>query len=152
MTLTEDKDNPAVGTLTGTPRRLFKRQDRPRSFAELLEHTGFFLRVNTYCPLEPPVGTAIAELGIDLEVGYDADPADVRGASLEIRGCFLHYEKGRFRISLPEKTLSFPDPREHSIFELSVFKDLCECFPEVVPPALIRVTDELRGKEAEQNV
>jgi hypothetical protein len=149
----EVKENPMSPTnLSGAPRRVFKRQDWPRSFAELLAHTGFFVRVETYCPLEPPVGTPIAEIDLSLEVGYDADPVDNRGASLEIKGCFLHYERGRFWVSLPAETLSFPEPREHAIFELSVFKDLCECFPEVVPPALIRVTEGLRRKEGEEVV
>jgi hypothetical protein len=152
MTLSDVKENPAIGTLTGTPRRLFKRQDRPRSFAELLEHTGFFVRVETYCPLEPPMGTAVAELTLSLEVSYMADPVDVRGACLEIRGCFLHHERGRFWVSLPEQSLYFPDAGEHERFELSVFKDLCEFVPDVVPPALIRLTERLGRKEAEEIV
>lgn len=152
MTLSEVKKNAAIGGLTGIPRRLFKRQGRPRFFAELLRHNGFFLRVDTYCPLEPPVGTAVAGLELSLEVSYMADPVDVRGACMEIKGCFLHHERGRFWVSLPEQSLSFPDAGEHERFELSVFKDLCKCFPEVVPPALIRITEELQRKEAAEIV
>jgi hypothetical protein len=138
---------------TSLGRRVFARQNHPISAAELLAKTGLVVQVESYCPFEVPVGTAIAELELSLAVScYDLDPVDRRYATLEIHGCFLHDQNGRFWVSLPESSLSLPDAEEHAAFELAVFKDLCESYPVVViPPALIRVTQELRRRQKEQS-
>jgi hypothetical protein len=133
-------------------RRVFKRVYKPISAFELMRKTGLVVQVESYCPLDAPVGTAIAELELSLGVScWASDPVDRRSARLEIRGCFLHNRNGRFWVSLPESVLSFPDPEEHARIELSIFKDLCQSYAEVIPPALIRVTEELRRKEIEQS-
>jgi hypothetical protein len=124
--------------------QVFKRPIRPISFGELLDHTGFFVRVDTYRPRA--AGTAIADFDVSVELSYGADPVDVRSATLEIRGCRLHQANGRFWISVPDN-LSFPYPEDHKVFELSVFKDLCLSFPELMPPELIHVTEQLRREE-----
>jgi hypothetical protein len=131
-------------TLSSPHQQAFKRPIRPIPLGELLNHTGFFVRVDTYRPLEH--STVIADLDLSLDVAYWADPDDTRGATLKIGGCSLDLVDGRFRISLPSN-LSFPYLEDHGAFELSVFKDLCESFPEVIPPELIRVTEELRREE-----
>jgi hypothetical protein len=140
--------------LAGTSRRrVFKRQSQPISAAELLAKTGLAVQVESYCPFDAPVGTAIAELELSLGVSsYDRDPVDRRYVTLEIRGCSLHSQNGWFWVSLPESSLSVPESEEHAAFELSVFKDLCESYPVVIPPALVRVTEELRRKEKEESI
>jgi len=147
------KQNMSFDKVAGTSgRRVFKRQIEVISFAELIAKTGLVVHVESYCPLDASVGTTIAELELSLGVScYDRDPVDRRSATLEIRGCFLHKQNGRFWVSLPESILSFPDPEEHARIELSVFKDLCQSYAEVIPPALIRLTEELRRKEKEQS-
>lgn len=133
--------------------RVFKRRNRPISAAELIAKTGLVVQVDSYCPFDAPVETAIAELELSLGIScYDSDPVDYCGATLEIRGCFLHHEEGRFWVSLPESSLSFRDEEKHAAVELTVFKDLCESYPLVIPPALIRVTEELRRRDEEESI
>ena len=134
-------------------RRVFKRQSQPISAAQLLAKTGLVVQVESYCPFGAPVGTAIAELELSLGVSsYGRDPVDRRYVTLEIRGCFLHTQKGRFWVSLPEGSLSVPESEEYAAFELSILNDLCESYPVVIPPALIRVTQELRRQEQEESI
>jgi hypothetical protein len=140
-----------LGEKAVTPgRRAFKRPIRPVPLGEFLSQTGLFVRVELYSPLEAPVGTAVAELEISLEVSYKVDADDSRGAMLQIQGCFLHQRDGQFWVSLPDGILSFPYPEEQAVFELSVFKDLCKSFPTIVPTQLIPVTEELQRKEQEE--
>jgi hypothetical protein len=114
---------------------------------QFLSYRGLFIRVEAYALLEPRIGTAIAELELSVDVSSSLDPDDDRGTTLSVHGCLLHQHRGEFWVTLPEGTVSLPYPEEHPLFESSVFKDLVKSFPEVIPPALFQVTEELRQKE-----